>query len=185
MKVLDLENNNLTNSGQTKEEVKDLAASLDENSTLLHLNLANNNMEETIGTEFVIHTDVNKTLICFEFGLNDFILPQVLEIQKNLRWNKAAYDAMRLREWKERKRMAEEEALMRTKVLKDQAEEMDEEENEKSWMAREKAWDEQWDQMIVEQAVDKEQLIQRLEQMSKLRGSKKKKRRGGGKKKKK
>ena len=70
--------------------------------------------------------------------------------------NKAAYDAMRLKEWKERKRMAEEEALMRTKVLKDQVEEMDEEENEKSRLAREKARDEQWDQMIVEQAVDKE-----------------------------
>lgn len=99
LRVLDLENNNLTNTGQTKEEVKELAAALDENKTLLHLNLANNNMEETIGTEFVIHTDINKTMICFEFGLNDFILSQVLEIQKNLKRNKAAYDAMRLREW--------------------------------------------------------------------------------------
>jgi hypothetical protein len=39
--------------------------------------------------------------------------------------------------------------------------------------------------MMVEQAVEKEQLIQRLEEMAKLRGSKKKRRRGGGKKKKK
>jgi Ran GTPase-activating protein (RanGAP) involved in mRNA processing and transport len=111
LRVLDLENNNLTNSGQTKEEVKDIAAALDENVTLLSLNLANNNMEETIGNEFVIYTERNKTLINFEFS--DFILPQVLEIQKNLRRNKAAYDAERLREWRERKRMAEEEELMR------------------------------------------------------------------------
>ena len=73
LKVLDLENNNLTNSGQTKEEVKDIAAALDENVTLLSLNLANNNMEETIGNEFVIYTERNKTLINFEFS--DFILP--------------------------------------------------------------------------------------------------------------
>jgi len=64
--------------------------------------------------------------------------------------------------------MAEEEALMRVFVLEEQKKEVIEEEAEKSRITRERAKDELWKQTTLEQQVDKEQLIQRLMEASKL-----------------
>ena len=119
LKVLDLENNNLASQQQAKEELQQVAESLSENKTLLSLNIANNDIDHIIGNHFVQHTAVNKTLICFEFGMNEFLHQQIIDIQKNITRNKAAYDAERLKEWKERKRMADEEELMRVKNTQD------------------------------------------------------------------
>ena len=77
LRYLDLANNNLTNQGQSKDEVQALARSLEKNKTLLYLNLSNNSLEEIIGNQFVVSTDINKDLICFEFGFNQFLLHQV------------------------------------------------------------------------------------------------------------
>lgn len=74
--------------------------------------------------------------------------------------------------------MAVEEDLMRVMVTMEQQKEIIEEESEKSRIQRERARDSLWKQMELEGAVEKEQLIQRLEEASKLRGGKKKKRRG-------
>ena len=113
MRYLDLENNYLTNSGATFDEIKSFSDCLLTNKTLLHLNLSNNGMIEECGERFVAATDVNTTLICFEFGFNQFLLEQVRAIKANLIRNKKAYDEERFREWKERKQMAEEERGMR------------------------------------------------------------------------
>lgn len=51
---------------------------------------------------------------------------------------------MRLKEWRERKRMAEEEDLMRKFVIEEQKKEITEEEAEKSRILRERAKDELW-----------------------------------------
>ena len=96
LRYLDLSNNNLTNQGQSRNECMALAKALGTNKSLLYLNLSNNMLEETIGTEFVKYTDINRDLICFEFAFNQFILIQVQEIIKNIKRNKAAYDALRL-----------------------------------------------------------------------------------------
>lgn len=42
IRYLDLSNNNLTNQGQSKDEVKDIAKALEQNKSLLYLNLSNN-----------------------------------------------------------------------------------------------------------------------------------------------
>jgi len=74
---LDLSNNNLTNQGQSKDEVQQIAKALEKNKTLLYLNLSNNSLEEIIGNQFIISTNINKDLICFEYGFNDFLLHQI------------------------------------------------------------------------------------------------------------
>ena len=113
LRFLDLENNFLTNSGATYDEVKTFSDCLVTNTTLLHLSLANNAMNEECGERFVTNTNINETLICFEFGLNQFLLEHVRAIRANLTRNKKAYDEERFLEWKERKRMAEEERQMK------------------------------------------------------------------------
>lgn len=81
--------------------------------------------------------------------------------------------------------MAIEEDGMRQFVIEEQKKEMNEEEAEKSRILRERAKDDLWKQTLLEQAVEKEQLIQRLMESAKLRATRKKRRRGGGGKKKK
>lgn len=182
LRYLDLENNYLTDSGATYDEVKSFSDCLLTNNSLLHLNLANNGMNEECGERFVQATEVNTTLISFEFGFNQFLLEQVRAIQENLKRNKAAYDEERFREWKERKQMAEEERSMRILVTAEQTEDMMKEEAEKSRIAREKARDAAWQEFIEESNLEKQRLIMRLEEAAKMRKSRPKKK---GKKKKK
>lgn len=63
LSYLDLENNNLTNSGASYDEVNSFSQCLLTNKNLLHLNLANNGMVEQCGERFVQVTDKNTTLI--------------------------------------------------------------------------------------------------------------------------
>lgn len=140
-------------------------------------------MIEECGERFVESTRVNTTLICFEFDLNPFLLEQVRAIQENLKRNKHAYDEERFREWKERKQMAEEERNMRILVTMEQKDSMMKEEAELSRIQREKARDAAWKEFLMESELEKQRLIQRLEEAAKMRKSKPK-RKGRGKKKK-
>lgn len=184
LRYLDLENNYLTNSGASQDEIKSFSDCLLTNKSLLHLNLANNTMVAECGERFVQSTEVNKTLICFEFGFNNFLLEQIRAIKANLKRNKAAYDEERFKEWKERKRMAEEERSMKILDTAEQKDEIMRDEAEKSRIAREKARDAAWKEFLMESELEKQRLIQRLEEAAKMRKSKPKKRKGKGKKKK-
>ena len=183
LRYLDLENNYLTNSGASYDEVKSFSDCLLTNKTLLHLNLGNNGMNEEWGERFVESTKTNKTLICFEFGFNQFLLEQVRLIQENLKRNKAAYDEERFREWKERKQMAAEEAAMRILVTAEQKDDIMKDEAEKTRIATEKARDAAWKEFLMEAELEKQRLIQRLEEAAKMRKSKPKRKKRGGKKK--
>lgn len=180
---LDLENNFLTNSGASYDEVKSFSDCLITNKSLLHLNLANNGMNEECGERFVTNTGINKHLICFEFGFNQFLLEDIRIIQENLKRNKEMYDKERFMEWKERKRMAEEERAMKILVTVEQKDDMMKEEAELSRIAREKARDAAWKEFLMESELEKQRLIQRLEEAAKMRKAKPK-RKGRAKKKK-
>ena len=54
--------------------------------------MANNRLDETIGKAFEEALRVNKTLIDFEFGFNQFSVDTIRQIQSYLRRNKAVYD---------------------------------------------------------------------------------------------
>lgn len=66
-------------------------------------------------------THNNHTLIDFEFGFNNFKLDQVRKIQDNLKRNKAEYDEERLREWRERKLMNDEDVKLTNLYFEEQA----------------------------------------------------------------
>lgn len=97
--------------------------------------------------------------------------------------NKEAYDEERFKEWKERKRMAEEERSMKILVTAEQKDHIMQDEAEKSRIAREKARDAAWKEFLMESELEKQRLIQRLEEAAEMRRKKpKRKGRKGGKK---
>ena len=76
----------------------------------MSLNVANNQIDQKCGEVFRDKLKTNMTLIDFDFSRNkDIKLEDSREIQDYLRRNKAAYDAERLKEWRERKLMRHED----------------------------------------------------------------------------
>jgi hypothetical protein len=78
-------------------------------------------MDERCGAKWLETTRINQDLIDFEFGFNKFTLEQARTIQDNLRRNKRKYDEDRLREWKERKLMNDEDIRLKNLYLEEQA----------------------------------------------------------------
>jgi hypothetical protein len=118
VRFLDLESNPLT--GPTKQDesgIKALADMLRENRKLLVLNLDNTGLNEKCGDILVECMEINHTLINLEITHNELSVRQIRIIQDCLKKNKQTYDAERLREFKERKQMNEEDSA--TKHLLD------------------------------------------------------------------
>jgi len=125
-------------------------------------------------------------LIDFEFGFNKFNLEQIRTIQDNLRRNKKQYDEDRLREWRERKLMNDEDVRLKNLYLEEQSRREQERMEEEARELREKEIDEQWRKHLLDSEIEKQQLIQQLEEAAKMRaekGKKKGKKGMGGKKK--
>jgi len=130
------------------------------NRHLLSLNLGNNNMDEKCGELFEEATRFNDTLIDFEFGMNNFSLNDVRKIQDNLKRNKAKYDAERLREWRERKLMFDEDVRLRNLYLEEQSRKEQERMEEETRELREQELDEEWRKYLLDSEIEKQQLIQ-------------------------
>jgi len=90
---------------------------LDKNTNLLSLNMANNQLDEQCGQLFREKLEHNKTLIDFDYTMNNFSLKDSRQIQEYLQRNKAMYDAERLKEWKERKLMRSEDEHLKELYL--------------------------------------------------------------------
>jgi hypothetical protein len=86
-------------------------------------------------------------------------LEQIRTIQDNLRRNKKKYDEDRLREWRERKLMQDEDVRLKELYIQEQAmkelERMEEEDREN----REAEIDEQWRKHLLDSEIEKQQLI--------------------------
>jgi Ran GTPase-activating protein (RanGAP) involved in mRNA processing and transport len=106
---LNLESNQLTQDGQECWGIDEFISFLYENKTLISLNIANNSLDTTVGDKLVHATHENTTLIDLNFSFNNFNIEQIRQIQANIKRNKAAYDAERLKEWRERKQMRDED----------------------------------------------------------------------------
>lgn len=197
LRVLDLESNDIYKDKdapfdpETKRPVTPklffFIECLQNNTTLLSLNMANCQMDERCGQKWVTTTSINQDLIDFEFGFNKFTLEQIRTIQDNLRRNKTKYDADRLREWRERKLMNDEDVRLKNQYLEEQARIEQERMEEEARELRENEIDEQWKKHLLDSEIEKQQLIQQLEEAAKMRAEKGKKKKGGmgGKKKKK
>jgi len=111
IRYLDLENNPLT--GPAKQDVsgiEELAEMLLHNQKLLVMNLGNTGLTAQSGHLISEAMKENKTLISLEISGNDLPVEEIRSIQDSLMRNKKAYDEERLREFKERKMMNEEDS---------------------------------------------------------------------------
>ena len=77
MQSLDLENNILSKDGEDNAGILELLRALEENKSLISLNLGNNKLEEAIGMEIRKMFDKNTTLIDLEISFNNFRLEDV------------------------------------------------------------------------------------------------------------
>ena len=186
LRYLDLESNQLTMGNEDTSGVQHyLIDGLRSNTTLLSLNVANNQLDDTLGRDFKDALEVNETLIDLEIGFNNFQLTEIREIQRLLLRNNKAYDENRLREWKERKLMLEEDEKLHGLYLKQETAQEQGRMEEEARDHRTKEIDATWKKYLAEAKNEKEQLILQLMEAAQLRSTGKKKGKRGGKKKKK
>ena len=77
LQFLDLEGNQLTGDGEDFQGLQEMLRALEDNTSLLSLNLANNKLEPPIGKQIKQMLDKNHTLIDLEIGFNHFDLKDV------------------------------------------------------------------------------------------------------------
>lgn len=134
---------------------------LDHNTTLLSLNLANNQIDQKCGSIFVEKLKNNLSLIDFDFSRNkDIKLEDSRQIQEYLKRNKALYDAERVKEWRERKKMKHEDEKLREMFLSDNAKKEQGRMEEEAGEVREAELDGKWKKFMLETEIEKQQLIQ-------------------------
>lgn len=185
LRGLDFEGNNLTQIGKDVSGLLHLAESLQKNTTLLSLNLANCNLDKQCSSALADALDVNKSLIMLELSGNPGLFyKDVLRIQESLKRNKAEYDKERFKEFVERKRakmeedntvllrQQDEEGKMAVELVHQRIEDMEKK--------RARAFQERVDR----EEEEKRKMIEKLEKEAKIRAGGKKKRRPAKKKKK-
>lgn len=77
LQYLDLESNQLTADGEDNPGIIEMLAALEGNTSLLSLNIANNQLSQPIGYAIKKMFERNFTLIDLEFGFNQFALSDV------------------------------------------------------------------------------------------------------------
>tara|TARA_B110000285_G_C15035827_1_gene569193 strand:- start:81 stop:452 length:372 start_codon:yes stop_codon:yes gene_type:complete len=121
-------------------------------------------------------------LIDFDFTQNNFSYRDSRDIQDFLKRNKELYDAERLKEWRERKHMRNEDEKLKELNLQEQSGLQNERMEEEAREIREAELSDKWKKFMLEQEIDKQQIIQQLTEAALLRGTKgKKKKKGKGK----
>ena len=133
---------------------------LTENTTLLSLNMANNQLDEQCGTIFCEKLENNYTLIDFDYSQNNFNYKDSIQIQNLLKRNKDLYDAERLKEWKERKHMRKEDEKTKEMNLQEQSALQNERMEEEAREIREAELADKWKKFMLEQEIEKQQIIQ-------------------------
>ena len=103
-----------------------------------------------------------------------------------MRRNKAKYDEERLKEWRERKMMGDEDRQLLKYYLERETADESARMEEEAKSTREREIDKVWKAMMLEDTEEKKRIISQLMEAAEIRGSKGKKRKGKkGKKKKK
>ena len=158
--MLNLESNQLNSeNGSEPWGLYDFVDFLDHNTTLLSLNLANNQIDETTGGKFREKIENNDTLIDFDFSMNHFSMADSQAIQDKLVANKAAYDEERRREWKERQAMKAEDQALRKHFLSEASATESRRMEEEAREIREAELNAKWHKKMLETEIEKQQLI--------------------------
>ena len=158
---LNLESNTLASlDGADSIGMYEFMKFLPENTTLLSLSIANNQLDHEIGKVLKQALEQNTTLIDLDYSMNFFTMLDSQEIQDILIANKEAFDAERLAEWRERKSMKSEDTGLKTTYLQENAAvtqfKMEQDAREK----RESELNAKWSQKMVETEIEKQQLIE-------------------------
>lgn len=149
LRYLDLEGNKIT--GPTKQDyvaVEEIAEMLKENKKLLILNLASTGLNENSGRLLVDAMRQNTTLISLEIMGNELPVEQIRDLQDCLNRNKKAYDEERLREFKERKLMNEEDVANKNLLDIESQKKLEAEIQEKNKQARMEEREKKFDEMV-------------------------------------
>lgn len=125
------------------------------NKTLIALNVANNQLDDSLGKDFKNMLEVNTTLIDFEISFNMFHLTDVREIQRLLQRNNKEFNENRLREWKERKHMLNEDEKLHGMYLKEETKTEQVRMEEEAREHREMEIDQTWKKYLTEAATEK------------------------------
>ena len=96
--------------------------------------------------------------------------------------NKQQYDEERLKEWRERKCMRDEDHQLTKYYLEQETANEQARMEEDAQMTREREIDKMWKAMMLEDDEEKKRVIQQLLEAADIRGSKGKKKKRGGKK---
>lgn len=128
---------------------------LDDNSTLLSLNLANNQLDEAIGSLVRSKIANNSTIIDFDFSMNHFGMLDSQALQEKLMENKADYDEERRREWKERQAMKSEDQALRSYFLAENSTKESERMEDEAREIREAELNAKWQKRMLETEIEK------------------------------
>lgn len=151
LRYLDLESNQLTLGNENTFELTNyFIKALYTNKSLLSLNIANNQLQEDLGKDFKEMLEVNETLIDFEISFNTFHLNEVREIQRLLIRNNKAFTENRLREWRERKLMLDEDEKLHSIYLKEETKNEQQRMEEEAREHREQEIDATWKKYLAE-----------------------------------
>ncbi|CAD8052356.1 unnamed protein product [Paramecium sonneborni] len=188
IKVIDLENNNLTNYDKDKNTydysgIQTMYKALQKNDTLLELNLCNCKLDEKCGDFISAALRNNTSLICLDITENPKMsLNDVRKCQDYLIRNKKIYDDERYREFQERQRIRNEDQTS-TIQMQDKEKAITAQEGiEQRMNARRFELEQQWKEELDKEVKLKEKTVHNLMKQAKLLGKKKGK--GGGAKKK-
>lgn len=102
---------------------------------------------------------VNHSLINFEFSFNNFTVETTKNLQNYLIRNKAEYDECRLREWKERILMREEDSQLANKYLREATHKEAKRMEEEAYESKELEIKEEWRKKKLDMELVRQQLI--------------------------
>ena len=97
----------------------------------------------------------NKSLIDFDYSMNNFNMQDSRQIQEYLLRNKALYDKERLKEWKERKLMRAEDESLRKMYLAQGSTKEQQRMEEEAREIREMELSEKWKKFMLENEIEK------------------------------
>lgn len=99
LRSLNLEHNPLTRDGSDLAGIQAFAQALEQNSSLIHLNIWHTSLGPEVGPMFVDALTNNSSLISFEFGHNRFSSADELKLVKFLERNQASRKSKLAKQW--------------------------------------------------------------------------------------
>ena len=112
-------------------------------------------LNEDVGAKLREKLEFNYSLIDLDYSMNSFNIDDSRAIQSYLRRNKALYDAERVKEWKERKLMRDEDHQLKELYLAEQGKDEQDRMEEEAGEIREMELGDKWKKFMLETELEK------------------------------